>query len=137
MCLYKICASEKKGLWIYNYLIYMYAHLSTHILFNIPSPPQTAYGIRCYIRYSLCSCYLFGVFSFKFKTQEKFSKLIQNLNYNKATAIWYSYQNTYYKIQNTKYISHTYYTTTNNSLFSKAFPNSLKKASMTHVFKKD
>ena len=59
-------------------------------------------------------------FSFKFETQEDISKLIQNLTRNKANQ---QYDIT---IKNQ-----------NNSLFSKVFPNNLKKADITTVFKKD
>ena len=74
-------------------------------------------------------------FSFKFETQEKFSKLIQNLNSNKATQ-----QHVIpIKIlkENSEIFSYILYRNFNNSIFSKVFPNSLKKADITPVFKKD
>ena len=74
-------------------------------------------------------------FSFKFETQEKFSKLIQNLNSNKATQ-----QHVIpIKIlkENSEIFSYILYHNFINSIFSKVFPNSLKKADITPVFKKD
>ena len=74
-------------------------------------------------------------FSFKFETQEKFSKLIQNLNCNKATRqcdIPINILKEYSEI-----FSYILRHNLNNSLFSKAFSNSLKKAGITPVFKKD
>ena len=74
-------------------------------------------------------------FSFKFETQEKFSKLIQNLNCNKATQQY----DIPIKIleENSEIFLHILYHNFNNSLFSKVFPNSLKKADITPVFKKE
>ena len=74
-------------------------------------------------------------FSFKFETQEKFSKLMQNLNCNKAA------QQCDIPIKILKEISeifsyilcHNF----NNSLCSKVFPSSLKKADITPVYKKE
>ena len=74
-------------------------------------------------------------FSFKFETQEKFSNLIQNLNSDKATQ---QYDITIKILkENNEICSYILYHNFNNSLFSKAFPNSLKKADITPVFKKD
>ena len=67
-------------------------------------------------------------FSFKFETQEKFSKLIQNLNCNKATQ---------QLKENGEIFSYILCHNFNNSLFSKVFPSSLKKADITPVYKKD
>ena len=74
-------------------------------------------------------------FSFKFETQEKFSKLIQNLNCNKATQQF----DIPIKIlkENGEIFSYILCHNFNNSLFSKVFPSSLKKADITPVFKKD
>ena len=74
-------------------------------------------------------------FSFKFETQKKFWKLIQNLNCNKATHQY----DIPIKIltENSEIFSHILYHNFNNSLFSKVYPNSLKKAHITPVFKKD
>ena len=74
-------------------------------------------------------------FSFKFETQEKSSKLIQNLNCNKATQKY----DIPIKIlkENSEIFSYILYHNFNNSLFSKIFPNSLKKADITPVFKND
>ena len=74
-------------------------------------------------------------FSFKFETQEKFSKLIQNLNCNKATQ-QYDIPIKILK-ENSEIFSYILCHNFNNSLFSKAFSNSLKKADTTPVFKKD
>ena len=74
-------------------------------------------------------------FSFKFETQEKFSKLIQNLNCNKATQ-QYDIPIKILK-ENSEIFSYILYHNFNNSLFSKVFPNSLKKADITPIFKKD
>ena len=74
-------------------------------------------------------------FSFKFETQEKFLKLIQNLKSNKATQ--------QYEIpikvlkENNEICSCILYHNFNKSLFSKFFSNSLKKADIIPVFKKD
>ena len=74
-------------------------------------------------------------FSFKFETQEKFSKLIQNLSCNKATQQF----DIPIKIlkENSEIFPYILYHNFSNSLFSKVFPNSLKKADVTPVFKKD
>ena len=74
-------------------------------------------------------------FSFKFETQEKFSKLIQNLNCNKATQ-QYDIPIKILK-EHSEIFSYILYHNFNNSLFSKVFPNSLKKADITPVLKKD
>ena len=74
-------------------------------------------------------------FSFKFETQEKFSKVIQNLNCNKATQ---QYDITIKILkENSEIFSYTLRHNLNNSLFSKVFPSSLKKADTTPVYKKD
>ena len=74
-------------------------------------------------------------FSFKFEIQEKFSELIQNLNCNKTTQ----QDDIPIKIlkENSEVFSNILYHNFNNSLFSKVFPNSLKKAYITPLFKKD
>ena len=74
-------------------------------------------------------------FSFKFETQEKSSKLIQNLNCNKATQ-QYDIPIKILK-EHSEIFSYILYHNFNNSLFSKVFPNSLKKADITPVLKKD
>ena len=74
-------------------------------------------------------------FPFKFETQEKFSKLIQNLNCNKA-AQQYEIPIKILK-ENSEIFSYIFYHNFNNFLFSKDFPNSLKKTYITPVFKKD
>ena len=74
-------------------------------------------------------------FSSKFETQDKFSKLIQNLICNKATQ-QYDIPIKVLK-ENSEIFSDILYHNFNNSLFSKVFPNSLKKANITPVFKKD
>ena len=53
-------------------------------------------------------------FSFKVKTQEKCSKLIQNLNFNKATQ---QYDTTITILQENSEISHTYSATTSIILY--------------------
>ena len=73
-------------------------------------------------------------FSFKFETQEKLSKLIQNLNSNK-TKQQYDISIKILK-ENSKICSYISYHNFNNSLFSKFSPNSLKKADITTVFRK-
>ena len=74
-------------------------------------------------------------FFFKFETQERFSRLIQNLNCNKATQ----QHNIPIKVlkENSEIFSYILYHNFNNSLFSKVFPNSLKKTNITPIFKKD
>ena len=74
-------------------------------------------------------------FSFKFETQEEFSKLIQNLNCNKATQKY----DIPIKIlkENSEIFSYILCHNFNNSLFSKVFPNCLSKADVTLFFKKD
>ena len=74
-------------------------------------------------------------FSFKSETQEKFSKLIQNLNCNKATR-QYDIPIKILK-KNSEIFSYILSHNFNNSLFSKVFPNNLKKADITPVFQKD
>ena len=74
-------------------------------------------------------------FSFKFESQEKFSKLIQNLNCNKATQ-QYDIPIKILK-ENSEIFSYILCHNFNNSLFSKVFPNNLKKADITSVFQKD
>ena len=74
-------------------------------------------------------------FSFKFETQEKFSKLIQNLNCNKATQ-QYDIPIKILK-ENSEIFSYILCHNFNNSLFSKVFPSSLKKPDITPVYKKD
>ena len=71
-------------------------------------------------------------FSFKFETQEKFSKLIQNLNCNKATQQC----DIPIKIlrENSEMFSYILCHNFNNSLFRKVFPSSLKKADVTPVY---
>ena len=68
-------------------------------------------------------------FSFKFETQEKFSKLIQNLSCNKATQQY----DIPIKILkgNSEIFSYILCHNFNNYLFSKVFPSSLKKADIT------
>ena len=72
-------------------------------------------------------------FSFKFETQEKFSKLMQKLICNKATQQY----NTPIKIlkEQSEIFSYILYHNVSNSLFSKVFPNSLKKADNTRLRK--
>ena len=74
-------------------------------------------------------------FSFKFETQENFSKLIQNLKCNKATQ-QYDIRFQILK-ENSGIISYILCHNFNNSLFSKVSLNSLKKADITPVFKKE
>ena len=74
-------------------------------------------------------------FSFKFETQVKFSKLMQNLNCNKATQ---QYDNPIKILkENSEIFSYILWHNFNNSLLSKVFPNNLKKADITPVFRKD
>ena len=73
-------------------------------------------------------------FSFKFETQ-KFSKLMQNLRCNKATQ-QYDIPIKMLK-KNSEIFSYILCHNVNNSLFSKVFPSSLKKAYVTPVYKKD
>ena len=73
-------------------------------------------------------------FSFKFETQEKFSKLIQKLNCNKA-AHQYDIPIKMFK-EKSEIFSYILYHNFNNFLFSKIFPNSLKKGDITPVLKK-
>ena len=68
-------------------------------------------------------------FSFKFETQEKFSKLIQNLSCNKATQ-QYDIPIKILK-ENSEIFSYILCHNFNNYLFSKVFPSSLKKADIT------
>ena len=72
-------------------------------------------------------------FSFKFETQEKFSKLIPNLSCNKAMQQYISIKTLKENSEIFSYIYHNF----NNSLFSKVFPSSLKKADITPIYKKD
>ena len=74
-------------------------------------------------------------FSFKFETQQKFSKLIQNPNCNKATQ----QHDIPIKIlkENSEIFSHILCHNFNNSLFSTVFPSSLKKVDITPVYKID
>ena len=74
-------------------------------------------------------------FSFKFETQEKFSKLMQNRNCNKATQ-QYDIPIKILK-ENSEIFSYILCRNFNNSLFSKVFPSSLKKADITPGHKKD
>ena len=74
-------------------------------------------------------------FSFEFETQEKFPKLIQNLNCNKATQ-QYDIPIKILK-ENSEIFSYILCHNFNNSVFSKVFPSSLKKADITPVYKKD
>ena len=74
-------------------------------------------------------------FSFKFETQENFSKLIQNLKCNKATQ-QYDIRFQILK-ENSGIISYILCHNFSNSLFSKVSLNSLKKADITPVFKKE
>ena len=62
--------------------------------------------------------------NFTFETQEKFSKLIQNLNCNKATQ---------QLKENGEIFSYILCHNFNNSLFSKVFPSNLKKVDITPV----
>ena len=78
--------------------------------------------INVKIRMSNSNC----LFSFKFETQEKLFELIQNLNGNKATQ-QYDIPIKILK-ENSEIFSY---------IFRKVFPNSLKKADVTPVFKKD
>ena len=73
-------------------------------------------------------------FSFKFETHDKFSKLIQNLSCNKATQ-QYDIPIKILK-ENSEIFSYILCHNFNNSLFSKVFPSSLKKADITPVYKK-
>ena len=73
-------------------------------------------------------------FSFKSETQEKFPKLIQNLNCNKATQ-QYDIPIKILK-ENSEIFSYILCHNFNNSLFSKVFPSSLKKADIIPVCKK-
>ena len=73
-------------------------------------------------------------FSFKFETQEKFFKLIQNLSCNKATE-QYDIPIKILK-ENSEIFSYILCHNFNKSIFSKAFPSSLKKADITPVYKK-
>ena len=73
-------------------------------------------------------------FSFKFETQEKFSKLIQNLSCNEAMQ-QYDIPVKILK-ENSEIFSYILCHSFNNSLFSKVFPSSLKKADITPVYKK-
>ena len=74
-------------------------------------------------------------FSFKFETQEKFSKLIQNPNCNKATHL----PDISIKIlkKNREIFSYILCHNFNNYLFSKVFPSTLKNADRTPIYKKD
>ena len=74
-------------------------------------------------------------FSFKFETQEKFSKLIQNPNCNKATHL----RDISIKIlkENSEIFSYILCHNFNNYLYSKIFPSTLKKADRTPINKKD
>ena len=74
-------------------------------------------------------------FSFKFESLEKFSKLIQNLNCNKATQ-QYDIPIKILK-ENSEIFSYILCHNFNNSLFSKVFPSSLKKADIAPIYKKD
>ena len=74
-------------------------------------------------------------FSFKFGTQEKFTKVIQNLSCNKATQ-QYDIPIKILK-KNSEIFSYILCHNFNNSLFSKLFPSSLKEADITPVCKKD
>ena len=74
-------------------------------------------------------------FSFKFETQEKFSKLIQNLKCNKATQ-QYDIPIKILK-ENSEIFSYILCHNFNSFLFSKVFPNSLKKVDIIPVFEKD
>ena len=74
-------------------------------------------------------------FSFKFETQEKFSKQMQNLNCNKATQ-QYDISTKILK-ENSEIFSYILCHNFSNSLFSKVFPSSLEKADITPVCKKD
>ena len=74
-------------------------------------------------------------FSFKCETQEKFSKLIQNPNCNKATHLC----DISIKIlkENSEIFSYILCHNFNNYLFSKVFPSTPKKADITPIYKKD
>ena len=72
-------------------------------------------------------------FTFKFETQEKFSKLKQNSN--KATQ-QYDIPIKILK-ENREICSFILYHNFNNYQFSKVFPNCIKKADITSVFKKE
>ena len=74
-------------------------------------------------------------FSFKFVSQEKFSKLIQNLNCNKVTQ-QYDIPIKILK-ENKEIFTYILCHNFNNSLFNKVIPSSLKKADITSVNKKD
>ena len=71
----------------------------------------------------------------KFETQEKFSKLIQNLNCNKATQ-QYDIPIKILK-ENSEIFTYILCHNFNNSLFSKVFRSSLKKVDITPVCKND
>ena len=70
-------------------------------------------------------------FFLKFETQEKFSKLIQNFNCNKATQ-QYDIPMKILK-ENSEIFAYILCHNFNNSLFSKVLPSSLKKADITPV----
>ena len=70
---------------------------------------------------------------FKFEIREKFSK--QNLDCNKATQ-QYDIPIKVLK-ENSEIFSYILCHNSNNSLFSKIFPNSLKKVDITPAFKKN
>ena len=74
-------------------------------------------------------------FCFKFETQEKFSKLMQNLNFNKAMQQYHIPTKTLQG--NSEISSYILFHKFNNSLFSIVFPSSLKKADITPIYKKD
>ena len=74
-------------------------------------------------------------FSSQFETQDKFSKLIWNLNCNKAIQ-QYDIPIKILK-ENSEIFSYTLCHNFNNSLFSKVFPSSLKKADITPIYRKD
>ena len=75
------------------------------------------------------------IFTIKFETQDKFSKLTQSLNCNRATKQCDIPLKIL--IRNTEIFSYILYHNFNNSLFSKVFTNSPKKGDITSVFKKD
>ena len=73
-------------------------------------------------------------FSFKFETQEKSCKLIQNLNSNKAAQ----YQDIPIKMLKGNRFAHIYYTTFSIIFYLIMFSrDSLRKVYITPVFKKD
>ena len=74
-------------------------------------------------------------FSFKSETQEKLSKLIQDLSCNKATE-QYDIPIKILK-ENSKIFPYILCHNFNNSPFSKVFPSSLMKADLKPVYKKD